>query len=153
MKIIDRKGVSGILDILLLILLVAGALIYLTIPLWLKGYLDWREVTSESYYRSMLLLLYLAGIPAMAILWQAKRLVHNVNNKQAFIKQNARYLFWIGVSSALIALLFIVFIPQILSIFSVVIVIVFILLSLIGFILAELFSIAVRYKEENELTI
>jgi len=153
MKIIDRKGVSGILNILLLFLLVAGALIYLTIPLWLKGYLDWRNVTSQHYFHSMLLLLYLAGIPAMAILWQTKRLVHNVNNHRGFVQENARHLFWIGISSAVIALLFLFFIKQILSIFSVVIVIVFILLSLVAFVLSALFRIAVRYKEENELTI
>ncbi len=153
MKIIGRKGVSGILSILFLLLLIAGAVIYATIPFWLKGYLDWRKVESVQYYYDMLLLLYLAGIPAMAILWQSWRLMRNVNKGKAFLRENARYLFWIGVSSAVISLLFIIFIPHILSIFSVVIVIIFILLSLIGFVLSELFTIAVRYKEENELTI
>jgi len=152
-KVIDRTGISGILNILLLILLIAGILIYATIPFWLQGYLHWRRVTDPEYYRSMLILLYSAGIPALFILLQAKRLVHNVNTKRAFVQENARYLFWIGISSAVIALLFLLFIPSIFSVFSVVIVIIFILLSLIALILAELFKIATRYKEENELTI
>ena len=148
-----KKSLSIIAIIILVVLIVSGTLIYINLPDTLTYYLNARNSNVEKTYDTMLWLLYLSGIPAIVMLAVAVKLSINVLKNRSFVSQNVVMLKCIGILSLVIAVEFFAFTPALASFFPPMMAMLFVVLSLLMFIVGNLFKIAIKYKEENDLTI
>lgn len=152
MKMIGKKGLTGFTEILITVLMVCDVIVLVSMPWWLGPYLRTRT-TALLYYNRYFVLLLISGLLAEGLMWQARRLMHNINTVGPFIMDNARILRKIGVCCVLISVEYIIAIPFLPSFFTVLIGLAFAVVALLCFVFAELFKQAVIFKEENELTI
>lgn len=153
MVIIGKKGLSGIFEIILKLIFVGGAVIWMTLPLCLKWYLEYNKWYDNAYYINLLFLLYTTGVLALAIILAGIKMLKNINNNEIFINNNSKILKRIGIYSLIIAIIYLLTLPIIKSFFMIILFMTFTILGFIAIILAELFKSAIKYKEENELTI
>lgn len=151
LKLIGKKGLAWFIEILIKILMVCDVIVVASMPWWLEAYL--RSRTKSPFYGRYFLLLLLSGLLAEVLMWQARRLIHNVNTSRPFIMENSRILRKIGICCVLFSAEYIIAIPFILSFFTALIGVAFAMVALLCFVFAELFRQAVIFKEENELTI
>lgn len=98
-------------------------------------------------------LFMLSGVGAVLIVYELRRMFSTVLKNDCFVTQNVVSLRRMGVYGLAIAVftlcrLVLVFTPA-----EVVIFVVFVLAALFSFVLSHVFAEAVRYKEENDLTI
>ncbi len=147
-----------IADALLGLLIIFGLVIYAALP-WVYNWLIEQNFTNfpENSRLIGIRLLYASGIPAITLLVLALIIMVNISRSKPFIMANSRLLNLMGICSALISVEFIVaafftaysgFRLLMISVF-----VVFLLLAVLAWVFADLFATAVRYKEENELTI
>ncbi|MCI9177015.1 MAG: DUF2975 domain-containing protein [Clostridia bacterium] len=104
------------------------------------------------YYPS-LILLYLAGIPALVIVYRFIQIFHSLGKNNPFCIENVKHLKVISICSLIIMIEFMASIFFITSVFTIVIIGIFAVTWLGCYILSELLKEAIKYKEENELTI
>lgn len=152
MKVIGKKSVSSLILFFLQALLLFGCMVYVLLPILLRRYLEWFN-PSLNYYNS-LILLYVSGIPAIIIVAKLIKLFHTIKLENPFIMENVNSLKVISYASVIIAIEYVFgffFVTN--SIFGLVVVGGFIIAWLGSYVLAELLAQAVRYKEENDLTI
>lgn len=98
-------------------------------------------------------MLLVSGVLSECILWQARGLMHNVNTGKAFSRNTVRRLRTIGWFCLALALFYFVAVFIVTRFFMVVVFVAFSVVGTILFVFAELFLQAVRYKEENDMTI
>lgn len=154
LQILGKKGLSHVMELLCTVFQVLGVAFLISLPWTLNFYLLFKHSYIESrFYYSMMILLVVSGICAFFILAQAKKILHSINSKDPFTFDTAnriKYIsYWcIPIAFAYFAAIF--FIP---SAFVLLVGLTFLFLSACIFIIAELFYQAVKYKEENDLTI
>ena len=153
MFVFGKKGLSSIFKIALQCIFVGGIIIFITLPFCLKWYLEFSEIFTSSYFYKTLILLYLSGFLALAVLYQSIKLLNNINKKSPFNLENPKILNIIGICSLLIAFIYLISIFIIKSVFTIILFMIFIMLGFMAIILAEIFKKAIEYKEENDLTI
>ena len=95
----------------------------------------------------------LSGVGAVLIIRELRKMFRTVLAEDCFVPENVaslRRMGWLGLSIALITTvrLLVVFTPA-----ALVIIVVFFIAALFSFVLSQVFDRAVRYKEENDLTI
>lgn len=107
----------------------------------------------KTYYMAQCVLYMASGVLALLLVWELRRMFDTVLADDAFVIGNARslkrmgkYSFFIAALSAL--RLLIAFTPA-----TAVIIIVFSIAGLFCFVLCLVFEQAIRYKQENDLTI
>lgn len=156
MKILDKNGLSGFMEIFVLVIFFiecAGAAFLPWILRFLLETYSRFGQGSVDYYAEMLVLIYFTFLFGLPFTWQIKGILRNINRKTPFIADNARRLRRLsGLSAVLSAGYFaaIFFVP---SFFVPLMFLLFALMSLFLAVCAELFAQAVRFREENELTI
>ncbi len=157
MKILDKNGLSGVLEIVVVVFSIIAILLLFTLPFVvfvILGYYGRRSAyTLDDYYYSMLVLLYLSDLLGLFVMYNCKKLLSNINKSHPFIMDNARRVRNIGWCSGVLALVYIVAIPFFRSFFVFVLAFVFTIIALFLAVCYELFRHAVKFKEENELTI
>lgn len=152
MKIKGKKSLSSFIKLSLQILLVFGCVVYITLPILLKQYIQY--LNSSLQYVNALILLYASGIPAIIIINECIHLFDSLKKEKPFTRQNAKSLKIVSISSLVIAIEYIVgmfFATR--SIFALIIIGVFLIAWLGAYVLSKLWEEAVTYKEENDLTI
>lgn len=153
MIILDQKGFSGIVKHILDLIFIGGIGILLSLPISLKWYLDSMYTqTSENYY-FLLGFLFVTGIFALVVVNEIRKLLKNLNKKNPFIMDNVKSLNYIAISCLSIAVCYIIKIFFYNSFLTIIVTMVFIIAGFFSIILAEVFTQAIIYKEENELTI
>ena len=153
MIILDQKGFSGIVKHILDLIFIGGIGILLSLPISLKWYLDSMYIqTSENYY-FLLGFLFVTGIFALVVVNEIRKLLKNLNKKNPFIMDNVKSLNYIAISCLSIAVCYIIKIFFYNSFLTIIVTMVFIIAGFFSIILAEVFTQAIIYKEENELTI
>jgi hypothetical protein len=153
MKVLDEKGLSGIVKRLLDLVFFGGIGILLVLPFLLNWYLDFLiRNTSESYW-FLLPFLYLTGICALVILNVLRRIFKTFNRRNPFLMDNVKNLKTMAVSSFAISFMYLVKIILFNSFLTIILAMVFVIAGLFTLILAEVFRQAVVVKEENDLTI
>ncbi len=155
MKSEKRMAVGSVFAIIILIItLVVGIAVYVMLPEVVGIYVKGADVAvRQEIIDSIMPVLYVAGIPVLAMLTLSLLMMLNIAKGKAFIKTNVHYLRFISLSSILLAITFIYPIFTMNSIYPIVIFVVFVVLAVISLVFADLFATAVRIKEENELTI
>ena len=101
----------------------------------------------------MLLTLAVSGIFGILIVGQLRKMMRTVVSGSCFVYENVKSLrlmtgFSLCISAAFLIEMF--FVP---TIATVVIVVIFFVVALFSQVLSQVFGEAVRYKEENDLTI
>lgn len=154
LQIPGQKNLSYVMEILCTVFQILGTLMVITLPWTLNYYLVFKNtyVLGDVYY-SMLVLLFLSGVCAFAILGQAKKVLHNINTKNPFTFDTANRIKYISFWCLPIAFAYMVAIYFIPSAFVLLVGLTFFFLSACIFIIAQLFYQAVNYKQENDLTI
>lgn len=136
------------------IIILVGLGVYVTLPWLVDLYIDSTAVEiSRSTHRVMISMLYSIGIPIFVTLVMAWLLTMNISRGKSFVKNNVTYLRVVSVASLVIAVMVQFFSTFLKSFFPFIITIIFLLLALLAAVFANLFQTAIRYKEENDLTV
>lgn len=152
MKVTGKNSISSIIKLILELLLIIGSIVFITLPILLRLYIQYINPTL-TYYPS-LILLYSSGIPAIIIVHQFIKLFGSLKEDNPFINSNVKALKITSVCSVIISIEYLIGIFTVTnSIFAIIIIGVFIIAWLGLYILAELLQKAIEYKEENDLTI
>lgn len=130
----------------------SGILVIVTLPLSIKFYGNYNTYFASNYF-SILVVFLFAGIFALLIIRELRKIFRSVLNDDCFIRENVKSLEKMSIYSFFIAVivacrLFIYITPSIL-----ILILVFVIAGLFSKVLAQVFDKAVTYKLENDLTI
>ena len=151
MKVTGKKSLGTLIEMCLKLIMVIGIVIIIGLPFFLEKYRQWMHPKIEYY--PTLAILYSSGIPALIIVYRFIQIFHTLGKNNPFCKENIKHLKVISICAFIIMLEFMVGIFFITSIFAIVIIGIFAITWLGTYILSELLKEAIKYKEENELTI
>ena len=146
------NGVTRFTSSLLVLMFYGGIAVTCALP-WLFRWAARFYPSLERHYWLHTILFMLAGAGAVCIIHELRRMFRTVLAEDCFVRQNVislRRMGWIGLAIALVTTvrLIVIFTPA-----TVVIIIVFFIAALFSFVLSQVFDRAIRYKEENDLTI
>ena len=145
-------GVERFTGALLTVMFFGGIVVTAAVP-WLFRWGSQFYPSLKQYYWLNTILFMLSGAGAVLIIHELRRMFRTVLAENCFVQQNVdslRRMGWLGLAIAVITAvrLCVIFTPA-----TVVIIIVFFIAALFSFVLSHVFDRAVRYKEENDLTI
>ena len=131
----------------------SGILVEVTLPYTLK--LAGRYYSAEigRQYIPMLVIFGISGICGLIIVFSLRRMMRTVAERNCFVSDNTRSLKVMGRVSLVIAVLFLVKSILIPTPASFIIVLTFFIAGMFSHVLSLVFEEAVRFKEENDLTI
>ena len=130
----------------------AGILVTASLPFsikWLGRYLP-RFLEN---YEEIVIIYFVLGISALILIRELRRIFKTVLEENCFVMENVVSLRKMGNWSFFIALMSIVRSIVYMTIAMAVVILVFVIAGLFSKVLALFFEEAVRYKEENDLTI
>ena len=107
----------------------------------------------ETYYYQQLIIFFIAGILAVLIIGELRKMFRSVLADDCFIKENVVSLQRMGTYSLLISLLCVIRACIHFTLAIGVVILVFIIAGLFSKVLSSVFDKAVTYKLENDLTI
>ncbi len=139
----------------MLAIVITGVLMLFLLPFVLNYMLGGRYSAygHKHYYIMLLLLLEYTDLFGIISLWQVKKILSNVNKNKPFVYDNAKRIRRISLCCAMLAAGYGISIFYLLSPFVIINFVLFAIIALALIVCAELFSMAVEYKDENELTI
>ena len=153
MKTLSKNGLSGVIEICLLLMMLLDLVLMITLP-WTVTWTTKSHPGEEGmWYEKYLIVLLISGFVAEFILWQARGIMHNVNRNRPFCRDTVRRLRLLGLLCIVLAVFYFVAIVWVARFFMALVCVVFGLIGLILFVFAELFRQATKYKEENDMTI
>lgn len=135
------------------IMFFSGILVEVSLPFSLKmlGEYYWKEMAEQ--YWPMLIIFGLSGICGLIIVYQLRKMMKTVVKRECFVDNNTKSLSTMGKVSFVITVLFIVKCILLPTPASFVIVLTFFIAGVFSHVLSLVFEEAVRFKEENDLTI
>jgi len=154
MKTLKEKKMSlaGATKLILDIMFFGGILVTVTLPFslkWIGGYLQ----RVKENYAAALAVYFVLGVLAVLLLNELRRIFSTVLREDCFVCENVVSLRRMGNISFLIALLSVVRGVVYMTMAILVVILVFVIAGLFSKVLAYVFEEAVRFKEENDLTI
>lgn len=153
MKVTGDNSISKYIKISLIGVLIFGCIVILFLPIVVKYYIEILRLDLAKYYWSCLVLLYLSGFPMLIIVYEFIKLFDSLTKSTPFIVENVKHLKVASICSGIICIEYIFGIYIFKSIFTLIIVGIFLIAYLGLYILSELFKQAIKFKEENDLTI
>ncbi len=139
---------KGLLDFMFY----AGILVTVSVPAifwWAGKYLDDFRI----YYVPQTVLYMLSGVASLLIILELRRMFETVLADDAFVMDNVqslRRMAWCSFGIAAFSVVRLVYAP---TPATVVVILVFFIAGLFSLVLSQVFEKAVRYKQENDLTI
>ena len=130
----------------------AGILVTISLPLSLKYIGKYLEAVEEHYLPAVIIFAIL-GVLALLLVNELRKMFGTVLAENCFVPENVASLRRMGDLSFFIAAMSAVRCVVYLTIAMLVIILVFIIAGMFSKVLAMVFEEAVRYKEENDLTI
>lgn len=137
---------------LLDIMFYGGILVTVSLPFsvrWLGEYVP----RLERHYLEAVVIYFILGLSALALIFELRKIFNTVLEEDCFIQENVRSLRRMGNVSFFIVGMSIVRSLVYATIAMGVVILVFSIAGLFSKVLAYVFEEAVRYKEENDLTI
>lgn len=130
-----------------------GILVAASLPCTLK--LAGRYYSKElgEHYISMLIIFLVSGICGLVIVYQLRKMIGTVIRRNCFSDVNTKSLKIMEAVAFLITVLFFIKLFVIPTPATFIIVLTFFIAGLFSHVLSLVFSEAIRYKEENDLTI
>ena len=136
------------------IIMLVVAVVYVALPWLIDLYIENSTVeVSPNSQRVMISMLYSIGVPTFITLVMAWLLTMNISRGKSFIMKNVTYLRVVSICSVVIAIMVLFFSTFLTSFFPVIITVIFLLVALLSAVFANLFQTAIKYKEENDLTV
>ena len=105
------------------------------------------------HYEETVIIYFVLGISALKLLWELRKIFRTVLAEDCFVRENVVSLRKMGSWSFFIALMSMVRSIVYMTIAMGVVILVFIIAGLFSKVLAYVFEEAVRFNEENDLTI
>lgn len=142
--------------LLLDIMFFGGIIVTASLPFSVKmigTYLPWLGNHVLEHYEELVIIYFVLGVSAVVLIQELRRIFQTVLAENCFVRENAASLRKMGNWSFFIAGMCILRDIVWLSIDMAVVIIVFLIAGLFSKVLALVFEEAVRYKEENDLTI
>lgn len=130
----------------------AGILITVSLPLSIKWIGEYIEGIG-AHYGELVIIYFVLGIAALVIIRELRRIFSTVLKGDCFVEENVRSLHKMSNWSFFIVVMSVVRSIVYLTIAMLVVILVFTIAGLFSKVLAYVFEEAVRYKEENDLTI
>ncbi len=153
MKLVGKRGLSGLIEIILIFLMLLAVVLMVTLP-WTIELITDRQPGQPGYlYEKYMIVLGISGILAELVLWQARGVMRNVNKGCPFCFDTVRRLRIIGIECLTVGIAYAVATFFVTKIFMVVVLVTFTVVGMILLVFSALFRQAVEYKEENDMTI
>ena len=148
-----ENKIAGATKVLLDIMYFVGMVVTLTLPVSFKWYGTVINPYFGEYYIWMVLIFMTAGVFAVLILRELRKMFRTVLADDCFVKENVKSLNRMGIYSFAIMAVMLCRIPLYFTPAVFIIVVVFLIAGLFSRVLAIVFDKAVQYKEENDFTI
>lgn len=149
----DQKKIIIFTKYLLNFMFYTGILVVVSLPYTLRLAGRYYSQDLENHYISMLLIFLLSGVCGLVIVWQLRKMISTVIDRNCFVDSNTKSLRMMGRVAFVIAVLFLIKIFILPTPATFIIILTFFIAGLFSHVLSLVFSEAVRYKEENDLTI
>jgi len=149
----NRKHLGRILEWALLGLMLLAVALIVTLPWTIPDVTMHYPGEPERLYEKYFAVLAVSGVLAEFILWQARKIMRNINKGKAFSKDTVKRMYVIGWETLILAAFYFVMTFFVHKFFMVVVFVAFAILGLVLFVLGQLFSEAFAYKSENDMTI
>ncbi|NLP35109.1 MAG: DUF2975 domain-containing protein [Clostridiales bacterium] len=130
----------------------AGVLVCVTVP-WLFKLAGKFFKIFRDYYIPYSIIFMLAGVFALIILWNLRKMFDTVVREEPFVRENVISLKRMGACAFVIAILMSIRLFFVVTPAALVLVAVFLIAGLFSIVLSQVFDQAVTYKQENDLTI
>lgn len=130
----------------------SGILVTISLPFSVKWIGQFYEPAVE-HYEETVIIYFVLGIAALVLIRELRRIFKTVLKQDCFVMENVVSLNKMGNWSFFIALMSVVRNIVYLTKAMLVVILVFVIAGLFSKVLALVFEEAVRYKEENDLTI
>lgn len=162
MKILGKKSLSTVIKVFLWILLTICLIVVILGGIVVIN--DFNFFNSSNTLRS-LIILYLSSIPAAILITQFIGIFKSLENNDVFDKENLKRLRISYISSIVMGLMYLInsimlfFSPEdenwviIYMLLTYIITLVFLIFGIGLIVLSEIYKRAIKYKEENDLTI
>lgn len=129
-----------------------GIVVTATLPLSIRRIGEWMPYVIENYAETVIIY-FVLGISALILIRELRRIFKTVLEENCFVQENVVSLRKMGNWSFFIALMSVVRSIVYMTVAMAVVILVFIIAGLFSKVLACVFEEAVRYKEENDLTV
>lgn len=149
---VKKESIIRITKYLLDFMFFAGIAVTVSLPFSLKWVGRYLPAIAEHYAESVIIY-FVLGILAIAILGELRKMFRTVLADDCFVLDNVVSLQRMGTYSFMIALVSLVRTILYLTLAMLVVILVFVIAGLFSKVLAFVFDKAVKYKEENDLTI
>ena len=130
-----------------------GILVVASLPYTLKLAGTYYSRSIEEHYLPMLVIFFLSGVCGLVIVFQLRKMMKTVTGRNCFVNSNTNSLKIMGKAAFIVAALFFIKLFFLPTPATFIIVLTFFIAGLFSHVLSLVFSEAVRYKEENDLTI
>lgn len=148
-----QERINKITKIILDIMFYSGLVVFVTLPWTMKLAGKYYSKSISENYLAMLFIFAAAGVCGIIIVAQLRRMMCTVIAGACFVYDNVRSLGIMAALSLFIAVIFIIKMFIVPTPATAIIVLVFFIAALFSQVLANVFADAIRYKEENDLTI
>lgn len=149
----DQNRIITFTRYLLNIMFYSGIAVVASLPYTLKLAGRYYSRDIGEHYILMLAIFLLAGICGLVIVYQLKKMIRTVAEKNCFVEENTGSLRLTGKVAFIIAVLFLVKLFILPTPATFIIILTFFIAGVFSHVLSLVFAEAVRYKEENDLTI
>lgn len=149
----DKISVARVTKMILDVMFFAGIAVIATLPWSIRAAGTYYDELYLTYYWPMVIVFALSGICAETILWELRGMMKTVLQRSCFVRGNVVSLRRMGNVAFAIAALYLCkafFVP---TPAAAVVILTFFIAGLFSHVLSSVFAEAVRYKEENDLTI
>ena len=148
----DKQNLTRATKYLLDFMFYCGIVVTVTLPVSVKWIGNYLERVGQ-HYGEIVTMYFVLGIAALVIIRELRKIFATVLEQNCFVAENVRSLDKMGNWSFFIVVMSVVRSIVYLTIAMLVVILVFTIAGLFSKVLAKVFEEAVRYKEENDLTI
>lgn len=148
-----KESIIRITKFLLDFMFFAGILVTVSLPFTISWITDLYPNVIRTHYTEYVIIYFALGLLAIAILGELRKMFRTVLKGDCFVYDNVVSLQRMGTYSFMIAAISLVRNIMYLTNAMSVVILVFVVAGLFSKVLAFVFEDAVRYKEENDLTI
>ncbi|HKM34298.1 MAG TPA: DUF2975 domain-containing protein [Lachnospiraceae bacterium] len=147
-----KETIIKITKYLLDFMFFAGILVTVSLPFsirWIGTY--WSDI--QAHYAEFVLIYFVLGLLAVAIIGELRKMFRTVLAEDCFVMENVVSLTRMGSYSFMIAAVCLIRVILYVTVAMLVVFFVFVVAGLFSKVLAFVFDRAIKYKEENDLTI
>lgn len=148
----EKKFLSKFTKFCLDFMFYSGILVTVTVPFTFR-FLGEYFPSIREHYIPMSIIFMLCGALAIWIIYYLRKIFDTILKGNCFVEENVVSLKRMGVASFLISLLFLLRVFFFITPAGLVVILVFFIAGLFSLVLAQVFSRAVYYKQENDFTI